>query len=88
MVLEGRKGNKDEILEKHAILKCKKEDADRVSNSLVVDKEISSFGAEMLVNDRDVCEKLYPGMVIEPATLEEIMIHYVNRAKSHSGRAE
>ena len=81
-------GNKDEILEKHAILKCKKEDADRVSNSLVVDKEISSFGAEMLVNDRDVCEKLYPGMVIEPATLEEIMIHYVNRAKSHSGRAE
>jgi len=81
-------GNKDEILEKHAIIKCKKEDADRVSNSLVVDKEISSFGAEMLVNDRDVCEKLYPGMVIEPATLEEIMIHYVNRAKSHSGRAE
>lgn len=81
-------GNKDEILEKHAILKCKKEDADRVSNSLVVDKEISSFGAEMLVNDRDVCEKLYPGMVIEPATLEEIMIHYVNRAKSNSGRAE
>ncbi|MCR5531074.1 MAG: ABC transporter ATP-binding protein [Lachnospiraceae bacterium] len=81
-------GNKDEILEKHAILKCKKEDADRVSNSLVVDKEISSFGAEMLVNDRDACEKLYPGMVIEPATLEEIMIHYVNRAKSHSGRAE
>ena len=81
-------GNKDEILEKHAILKCKKEDADRVSNSLVVDKEISSFGAEILVNDRDVCEKLYPGMVIEPATLEEIMIHYVNRAKSHSGRSE
>lgn len=81
-------GNKDEILEKHAILKCKKEDSDRVSNSLVVDKEISSFGAEMLVNDRDACEKLYPGMVIEPATLEEIMIHYVNRAKSHSGRAE
>ncbi|MBR6999632.1 MAG: ABC transporter ATP-binding protein [Lachnospiraceae bacterium] len=81
-------GNKDEILEKHAILKCKKEDADRVSNSLVVDKEISSFGAEMLVNDRDACEKLYPGMVIEPATLEEIMIHYVNRAKSHIGRAE
>lgn len=81
-------GNKDEILLKHAILKCKKEQADQVSDSLIVDKEISSFGAEMLVNDRDVCEKLYPGMVIEPATLEEIMIHYVSRAKTRRGRAE
>ena len=81
-------GNKDEILLKHAILKCKKEQADQVSDSLIVDKEISSFGAEMLVNDRDVCEKLYPGMVIEPATLEEIMIHYVSRAKTGRGGAE
>lgn len=81
-------GNKDEILEKHAILKCRKEQADQISNSLVVDKEISSFGAEMLVNDREACEKLYPGTVIEPATLEEIMIHYVNRAKARIGRAE
>lgn len=81
-------GNKDEILLKHAILKCKKEQAGEVSDSLIIDKEISSLGAEMLVNDRDACGKLYPGMVIEPATLEEIMIHYVNRAKSHSGRAE
>lgn len=74
-------GNKDEILLRHAILKCKKEEADRVSESLIVDREMSSFGAEMLVSDRDACEKLYPGMVIEPASLEEIMIHYVNRAK-------
>ncbi len=71
-------GNKDEILEKHGILKCRKDDASRVSESLIVHSEVSDYGAEMLVNDRHTAEKLYPGMVIEKALLEDIMIHYVN----------
>jgi len=71
-------GNKDEILEKHGILKCRKDDASRVSESLIVHSEVSDYGAEILVNDRHTAEKLYPGMVIENALLEDIMIHYVN----------
>ena len=71
-------GNKDEILEKHGILKCRKDDASRVSESLIVHSEVSDYGAEILVNDRHTAEKLYPGMVIENAPLEDIMIHYVN----------
>ena len=81
-------GNKDEILERHGILKCKKEDAETVSTSLVVDREIGSYNAEMLVNDRSACERLYPDAVIEPASLEEIMIHYVNRSKRTAAGAE
>ncbi|MCR5476210.1 MAG: ABC transporter ATP-binding protein [Lachnospiraceae bacterium] len=71
-------GNKDEILEKHGILKCKKEDLSGISESLIVDSEVSSFGAQALINDRASAEKLYPGAVIERAALEEIMIGYVN----------
>ncbi|MCR5739902.1 MAG: ABC transporter ATP-binding protein [Lachnospiraceae bacterium] len=71
-------GNKDEILEKHGILKCKKDELSKVSDSLIVHSEISEYGAEALVNDRHAAEKLYPGMVIERAELEQIMIHYVN----------
>jgi ABC-2 type transport system ATP-binding protein len=71
-------GNKDEILEKHGILKCRKDDASRVSESLIVHSEVSDYGAAILVNDRHTAEKLYPGMVIEKALLEDIMIHYVN----------
>ncbi|MBR5666683.1 MAG: ABC transporter ATP-binding protein [Lachnospiraceae bacterium] len=78
-------GNKDEILMKHGLLKCKKEDADKISDSFAVYREIDDFHAEILVNDRESCSKLYPNAVIEPATLEEIMIHYVNRMKT-SGR--
>lgn len=72
-------GNKDELLEKHGILKCKKEDLAQVSTSFIVSSETGSFGAEALVNDRRAVAKLYPDMVIEPATLEQIMIYYVNR---------
>ena len=77
------KGNKDEILEKHGVLRCKKDELGNISESLIVSAEISSFGAEVLINDRKAAEKLYPGMVIEPAGLEEIMIYYVNKAKGY-----
>lgn len=74
-------GNKDEILEKHGILKCKKDEVSRISPSLIVHKELGTYGAEILVNDRHAAEKLSPDMVIEPAALEQIMIHYVNRKR-------
>ena len=74
-------GNKDEILEKHGILKCKKDDLEKISPSLIVGYELNSFGAEALVNDRKAAEKLYPDAVIEPAALEQIMIYYVNAGK-------
>ncbi len=71
-------GNKDEILEKHAVVKCKKDELSKVSETLIVNSEVSDYGAEILVNDRHAAEKLYPGMVIERAELEQIMIGYVN----------
>lgn len=77
------KGNKDEILEKHGILRCKKDELKNISESLLVAAETSSLGAEALINDRKAAGKLYPGMVIEPAGLEEIMIYYVNKAKGY-----
>ncbi len=72
-------GNKDDILDSHGILKCKKSDTDKVSKSLIVSLQEGSYGAEVLVNDRKACERLYPDMVVEPASLEEIMIYYVNK---------
>ena len=75
-------GNKDDILEKHALLKCSNKVAAEISESFTVYKQEGAYGAEILVNDADACRRLYPGMVIEPATLEEIMINYVNRAKN------
>ncbi|MBR6896806.1 MAG: ABC transporter ATP-binding protein [Lachnospiraceae bacterium] len=74
-------GNKDDILERHGLLKCKKSELEKISTSLIVSSEVGDYGAQVLVNDRHAAAKLYPGMVIEPAPLEEIMIYYVNRAR-------
>ena len=71
-------GNKDELLEKHGLLKCRKEEADKISDALIVHKESGNYGAEILVNDRHAAAKLYPYLLIEPASLEQIMIHYVS----------
>lgn len=70
-------GNKDEILEKHGILKCKKDDLKKISEGLIVNYDVEAYGVSILVNDIDACRKLYPDMVIEPANLEEIMLYYV-----------
>ena len=78
-------GNKDEILEKHGILKCKKDEFKEISKSLIVYAEEESFSVSVLVNDKKVCEKMYPGMVIESASLEGIMLYYVNRMMHDSG---
>ena len=77
-------GNKDEILEKHAILRCKKDELKTINESLVVSADISSLGAEVLVNDRKTTKSLYPEMVIEQAGLDEIMIYYVNQSKGYN----
>lgn len=77
------KGNKDEILEKHALLRCKKDELKNISRSLIVSAQLSSLGAEVLVNDRKAAGRLYPEMVIEQAGLEEIMIYYVNKEKGY-----
>ena len=74
-------GNKDEILEKQGILKCKKEEASKVSEALIVGVEKEAYSTSILVNDRHAAEKLYPDMVIEEAALEDIMIYYVNAKK-------
>lgn len=74
------KGNKDDILERHGIIKCKKDDVKKISPSLTVGVEMGGFGAQVLVNDIKSARKLYPDMVAEPAGLEEIMIYYVGES--------
>ncbi len=82
-------GNKDEILETHGLLKCKKEEVESIDKEDIVFVRKSGFGAEVLVSDKEKCSKKYEKMVMENIALEDIMIFYVNREmeKSH-GRTD
>lgn len=72
-------GNKDEIIEKHGLLKCRKDELASIRKELIVSSQPGVFGTEVLVNDRKACERQYPDMVMEPASLEDIMLFYVNK---------
>ena len=74
-------GNKDKILESHGLIKCKKDDLKKIDGKDMVSYRQSAFGVEVLVADREYCEKKYSSMVMEQTTLEEIMIFYVNRTQ-------
>ena len=74
-------GYKDDILQTHGLLKCSKADYADIAAEDYISARVSDYGAELLVSDREKCRKKYPGAVIEPATLEEIMLYYVNREK-------
>ena len=68
-----------EILEKHGLLKCKKQELSSIDASHIVSVQPGTFGVEVLVRDRQACKRQYPDMLIEPVSLEEIMLFYVNR---------
>ena len=74
-------GYKDDILASHGIMKCTKEDYAAVSREDFISARVTDFGAELLVSDRNACERKYSGAVIDNATLDDIMVYYVNRGK-------
>lgn len=74
-------GDKNELLESHGLIKCKKEDLEKIEKEDIVSYRQSAFCTEVLVAEREKCARKYDGMVMEQTTLEEIMIFYVNRAQ-------
>ena len=74
-------GYKDEILDSHGILKCTKRDYKDLAPEDFISVRLTDFGAEALVSDRAAVARKYSGAVIDPASLDEIMVYYVNKGK-------
>ena len=72
-------GFKDEIIEKHGILKCDKEKLQEIDNEDIISIRLNNFGAEVMVNDRENASYKYRDCVIDPASLDDIMLYYVHR---------
>lgn len=74
-------GYKDDVLEKHGVIKCKKSDYKEISPEDIISARINDFGAEVMVSDKAMCKKKYSGLILDNTTLEEIMLYYVNADK-------
>lgn len=74
-------GYKDDILEKHGIIKCSRKDYKEISPSDFISARLNDFGAEVMIADKQAISRKYPGLVIDSASLEDIMVYYVNKGK-------
>ncbi len=77
-------GYKDEILEHHGVLKCSKADYQNIAQEDFVSARLTDFGAELMVPDRASAARKYSGLLIEPTTLEDIMVYYTRGKKEWS----
>lgn len=74
-------GYKDEILGTHGVIKCTREEYAQIDPADFVSARLNDFGAEIMTADRRSAANKYSGATIEKASLEEIMLFYVNREK-------
>jgi ABC-2 type transport system ATP-binding protein len=72
-------GYKDEIIEQHGILKCDQEKLQDIDSEDIVSIRTNNFGAEVMVNDRENASYKYSDCVMDPASLDDIMLYYVHR---------
>ncbi|MBO4493632.1 MAG: ABC transporter ATP-binding protein [Ruminococcus sp.] len=72
-------GYKDEIIERHGILKCDKDKIKDIDVNDIVSVRTNNFGAEVMVKDREGAESKYRDFVIDPASLDDIMLYYVHK---------
>ena len=70
-------GAKDELLDTYGKLVCGRTDLEGVDPSLLGGRRMGQFGCEALVKDRHAFTRRYPGLTVEPASLEDIMIFTV-----------
>lgn len=67
-------GEKDALLECYGRLVCSAQELVGVDRSFVVARRDGSFGCEALIRDRADFRHRYPGLTVDPVTLDEIMV--------------
>ena len=74
-------GEKDVILDDHAMLKCSKKDYMEIAPADFISARVTDFGVDVLVPNRAEAERKYPNLLVEKVSLEDVMLFYVNRQK-------
>ena len=73
---------KDDLLDRAGILKCGASQFDRLDRSDILRVRRGSVECEALVADRRAAARKYPGLVVDPATLDEIMVLTIKGEKA------
>lgn len=68
---------KDDLTEQYGIIKCGAAQFDALDKSDIIVYRKMDYEWQVLIADRDAVKKKYPKALIEPATIDEIMLLYV-----------
>lgn len=68
-------GPKDELLARYGKVSCAPSDLSAIPSSILVGARRGEYGCQALVSDRAALRYASPDLVVEPATLEDIMIY-------------
>lgn len=69
--------SKDELIYRYGIVRCGEEDYRRIDREDVLAERKSGYQWNVLVRDRERMKAKYPGMILDAATLDEIMLLYI-----------
>lgn len=74
-------GCKDVILETHGILKCSRDELEKIDKNDIISVRINEFGAEAMLYIRETERDKYSGNIIDRASLDDIMLYYVHKGE-------
>lgn len=68
---------KDELMYKYGIMKCKTAQFETIDKQDIIVYLKKDYEWDILVADRDLAQKKYPKVIIDPANIDDIMLLYV-----------
>lgn len=68
--------SKDVILDSYGVVKCSAQDFSKLPKQEYLRSRKNSFGCEALVANRTDFQKKYPGLVVDAAGIDDIMVFY------------
>jgi len=73
--------SKDELLYSYGILKCGLAEFQTIAKEDYISYRKNAFGYELLVKNKKEIAKKYSGFILDPATLDDIMLFYIRGDK-------
>ncbi len=72
--------SKDDLIYQHGVVRCRREDVAGLGKNHVVGIRENSYGAEVMIRNKDVFQRHYRQYQVEKTSIEEIML-FVSRGK-------
>ncbi|MEG1477285.1 MAG: ABC transporter ATP-binding protein [Oscillospiraceae bacterium] len=73
--------SKDDIMENYAVAKCSVDKANALPHELIMGRRSSQFGCELLVSDKAALRRKEPDIIIDHASLDDIMTFIAKEGK-------